>query len=122
MKEGIVQYLEKILAEKLFGKKGTKKRSHQQQLKNFSSKQSLNGTSALLLKDFFNKFNDDVYKKSLQSTEAIVLKYGEKVFQKRLCAMVKASVHTYIDDQSVSNWLCNDDNVSQTSEMENKSE
>jgi len=109
MKEGLVQHIEKVIYNELFPQSGVKKapkKKTTQQVKTFSSKKmDTNTISYQLMQDFLTEMNEGFYQRSLKRMEAEIEKCGEKVFEERLCAMIKALPQSFIEEETVLKWI-----------------
>jgi aminopeptidase N len=110
LKEGIVQYIEKIFAEKLFNKKGGITAVASARKKGSSSSGvslSSNTTkTSPLLKEFYKLLNEEFYQKSLKLIEnGVETCGGEKVFQQRLADLIREYPQLYIDDETAESKL-----------------
>jgi len=103
MKEGIVQYIERLFVERLFGstKKSGRRNSHQPKVPSSKS----NSTCVQLLANFHSQFNDEVYQKCLQHIEAVAEACGEKQFQYLLQDMLKKNFFAFRPDDIVATLL-----------------
>lgn len=107
MKEGLVQHIEKIVSAELFPQKNKKPlKKKAQQVKTFSvNKGDTSSLNYQLMQDFYSQLNESYYQKCLKEMENLIMKSGEKVFQERLVAMLKAIPRTFIYDDIILQWI-----------------
>ncbi|PRP89432.1 Arginine/alanine aminopeptidase, overproduction stimulates glycogen accumulation [Planoprotostelium fungivorum] len=101
VKEGIVQYIEKQLSEKLFGsQKKSSGRKKAGQVKSMTNKKTQgNSTESQLQRDFCKELNEEFYQKSLKAVETAVDVMGEKTFQTRLASVLNEYALSYLPDE-----------------------